>query len=112
MGKVYDEKKDALWVRAYLSDFDGDVAKWKNSFYELWREQMTWSFAYHIEVHEYSDGDVGVDMYIKPSFKDALLGAMESYGYRNVHVDPSAVGIVYGFEHESMDNIEVLVIDY
>lgn len=112
MAKVYDEKKDALWVRAHLSDFDGSVAEWKDSFYNLWREQMTWGFAYHIEVLEYHSGDVGVEMYIKPSFKDALLGAMESYKYRNIEVSPASVGVVYGFEHASLDDIEVLVIDY
>ena len=95
---VYEE--EAVNVVAYLEDFDGDVKEWKIAFYELWREQMTWSFAYEIVAGEHSDRSVYVCLKIRPKFKKALLGAMEQYGYRNIKTTDITIGIIEPYETE------------
>ena len=87
--------QDALYVTAYLEDFDGDIAKWKVSFYELWRYQMTWYFAHTIELFDSEQHGVFVNIVCKPAFKDSLLNTMESLGYRNVKVQNDEVGFIH-----------------
>lgn len=89
-----------LWIeegvryRAFLNDFDGDVAKWKNAFYEIWRYQMTWHFAYEIGVHECSDKDVCISVLVRPAYKDNAKDMLEAIGCRNIHTEVEAVGVV------------------
>ena len=111
MAKVYDERVKAVNVWAGLNDFDGSVDEWKMKFYELWRYQMTFSFAYEIDVHEVSSGDVIVDLIVKSEFKQNILDTMESLGYRNIHTDDEYIGIVYAFEHDELDDIWHLYLD-
>lgn len=111
MPKVYDEKESAVRVIAHYSDFDGDLTKWKDSFYLLWRLQMTWGFAYSIEVNESRSRGVFVDLLIKPCYKDNLLGTMAEWGYENITTDSAYVGVVWAYEHDELDDIEALIID-
>lgn len=99
MGK---EIRTTLWVedgvtrvRAYITDFVQDFGStWKGSFYELWRYQMTWNFAYEIKVHETSDKDVCVSMLVKNAYLKNVLDTMESLGYRNVQIEEEHIGII------------------
>lgn len=92
--KTWVYKEEALKVRTNFEDFDGTVEKWKKAFYEVWRWQMTWSFAYTIKVHEYHDGDLGLVLLIKPAFKKSVLEMLEEYGYKNVKVENVNIGFV------------------
>lgn len=110
--KTYDEKKAAVELVAYLNDFDGDVQKWKHSFYEIWRYQMGYTFAYYIGVNENRRNGVFVRLIIKPGFKGNALDMMNDLGYREIKVYDASVGIVYGCEHEELDDIDLLDVDY
>lgn len=113
------EVKTTLWiedgvlrVRAYISDFDSESGNdWKKSFYELWRYQMTWDFAYEIKVHEVHDGDVCVSMLIREPFKKSVLETMERLGYRNVRVETEHVGKVqtYGITVKEAEDVFTFV---
>lgn len=100
------EVKTSLWiedgvsrVRAYISDFAKDSGNdWKNSFYELWRYQMTWDFAHEIKAHEVHDGDVCVSMLIKDAYKANVLDMMEYLGYRNVRIDSEHLGVIQTYD--------------
>lgn len=112
MAKMYDEKRKAVRVTAYLDDFDGNVAKWKESFYMVWRYQLTWSFAYSIDLRESRAKGVFIDLLIKPEYKNHLLETMEELGFMNVRADDVLVGIVDASEHDELLEIEELVLDF
>lgn len=79
---------------SHFNDFDGDLQKWRNSFYEVWRYQMTWSFAYTIEVNESRSRGVFISVRVRPAFKDSASDMMESLGYRNVEITEEKIGVV------------------
>ena len=111
MARTYDEKINATNVRAYYRDFDGELSKWKDSFYTLWRYQLTWDFAYRIDLKETKNG-VYVDMLIRNSYKKNVLETMEDLGYRSVYEDDVFIGEVWAYEHDELEGIEALVLDY
>lgn len=115
MTKIYDRTAEAIRITSRLDDFDGDVAKWKDAFYELWRYQMTWSFAYKIEVIEsggsYFDRKVFVELVVKEAYKTNALDLMETLGYRNVKTEDIKVGIVNEYKHD-LDDIYELILDF
>lgn len=78
---------EAVWVRSYLNDFDGDVAAWKNAFYELWRWHLTFDFAYEIKIDESRQNGVFVWMIISPVHKENVTGLMEDLGFRNIKTE-------------------------
>ncbi len=110
MKMAYDKGERAVLVIAHLRDFDGDVQKWKDAFYELWRHQLTWSFAYSLNLNESRANGVYVDLTIKPSYRENLLETMESLGYRNVQTYATHVGIVDSGRDDVID-IDLLVLD-
>ncbi len=113
MAKAYDEKKKALRILAWYEDFDGGLDRWKESFYTLWRCQLTWDFAYSITLRETRSKGVYVSLLIKPAYKDSLLDNMEDFGYRNVEVQEEPIGLIYGFDrYEELKDIEEVFIDY
>lgn len=91
-------KSDVTRIRTFLEDFDGDVEKWKKSFYEIWRYQMTWDFAYEITVHEVHGGDVCVSILAKNAFLGSAKSMLDSLGYRNLKTEKEHIGIVEVFD--------------
>lgn len=103
---VYSEK--AIRVISFYYDFNGGLDKWKDSFYQLWRLQLTWSFAYRLELHEIRSKGVYVDILCKPSFVNELVANMGEFGYRAITTKPCNVGMVDGYElPEDIDYMEV-----
>lgn len=89
------EKRKAIRLVAYLRDFDGgDGNKWRNSFYELWRYQMTLGSAYSIVVNENRNDGVFVSVLVKLGYKKNVLETMQSLGYRNIEVSEETVGVI------------------
>lgn len=114
------EIRTSLWVengirlRTYISDFDKTGGNdWKRSFYELWRYQMTWDFAYEIKVHEVHDGDVCVSILARNAFEKQLLDTMEYLGYRNIKTSKENVGIVqlYDIDDPATENMYTVFAD-
>ena len=109
MKKVWDEKKPALRIVAHYENFDGQLDKWKDSLYILWRYQMTWDFAYRIDVRESRSRGVYVDLLIKPTYKEEVLETMDDLGYKGIITDETFVGIIDAY---GIDEVEELILDY
>ena len=109
MKKVYDEKKPALRIVAHYENFDGGIERWKDSFYILWRYQLTWDFAYRIDVRESRKRGVYVDLLIQPAYKDTLLETMDDLGYKDIQTDETFVGLIDAYD---IGDIEELILDY
>ena len=112
------EVRTSLWiedgvlrVRTYISDFDKESGNnWKESFYELWRYQMTWDFAHEIKVHEVSGGDVCVSMLIKKAFKDNVLDTMKYLGYRNIRIEEEHVGVIQLYDIDAPEARDIFTV--
>ena len=91
--KIYTEK--AYRFTATYESFDGNGETWRNAFYEVWRHQLTYSFAYEIELRENRSG-VFLSMLVKEDCKDKAEGLAE-LGY-HFSIDEEPAGIVYGYE--------------
>ena len=110
--KMYDKKKKAIRICSRFRDFDGDVEKWKISFYELWRLEMTWSFAYRITVEESRASGVFVSLLIREVYKDNLIETMTGLGYGNIISYEEDIGEVDAYEHDELEDIVELVLEY
>ena len=89
---VYEH--DAVRISAYLKDFAGITSEWKIAVYEMFRWQMTWGFAYKIDVIESNDSGVFLTMLIKPAFEKSVLETMENYGFTNIISLPDSIGTI------------------
>lgn len=101
---IYGE--DAVRVTANYKDFDGNISQWRDTFYELWRYQMTWSFAYEIEVIEGRDG-VFVSILSKPDFEKNIVETMGALGYGNVKHYAEKVGVVESLDVGDYDTVVI-----
>lgn len=112
--KFYGEAEEALKIRAPYEDFNGGDQEWQLAFYQLWRYQLTFEFAYSLKVWEYSDNTLAVVMVVRPAYKNALLSTMQSLGYRNVKTEEcKALEISpYDGDMEKQYDIEAAVIQY
>lgn len=98
-------KEKAYRVTATFADFDKEggsmigwncddkVLAWKLAFYEIWRYQMTWQFAYRLEIIDGRE-NLFVSILCKESFLDSLLNTMDGVGYRNVKSYETKVGMI------------------
>lgn len=107
MKKLFDTTK-ARFIRAYLNDFDGDLEKWKDSFYQLWRYQLTWDFAYKLELAETRSAGVHVSMLIKPAYENQVLDTMESLGYCNIRNNEDSVAVVHSYDLEELEMVSAI----
>lgn len=106
------EVKEAVRITAYLQDFDGDVEKWKDSFYQVWRLQLTWSFAYDIKLLETRRSGVYLSMVIKPSYESSVLETLPGFGYREIKPEKENIGVLEYVSDEFLDQyIDVLYVD-
>lgn len=112
MAKILDRRESAIRITAHFNEFDGNLDKWKDSFYQVWRYQLTWSFAYSIKLNESRKHGVYIDLLIIPSYREPLLETMESLGYRDIALNTEFVGIVDAYGHKELEGIEEVVLDY
>lgn len=103
--KTYDEKKTAVRFTARLNDFEGDVQEWKLKFYELWRYQMTWNFAYEIAVRDSAGSGVFVDVVARKAFEKNVMSMMEELGYKNISKEEYQVGLIWTIDREDCRDI-------
>lgn len=99
-------KEQAYRFIAKYSDFEGDVSKWKEAFYEVWRHQLTYSFAYEIELRENKDG-VFLSMLVRESFKEQAEGLSELGYIFKIHEETA--GVVN--DYDLPDDVECLFVD-
>lgn len=90
--------EEGLYVTAYLDDFGGSVSEWKNAVYEIFRYNMTWSFAYQIDVRESRNYGVFVSMHCNPNYEKNILNMMEDLKFRNVRAEREDVAVVETYD--------------
>ena len=106
--RIFDETEKAIRVTASYEKFDGDLAKWKESFYTIWRYQLTWSFAYEVNLNESRRG-VFVDLLIKPAYRKNVEDMMDDLGYKEVQYDDERVGVIYRYDNDIPDDIDHII---
>lgn len=89
MARINTRKEKAVRTIAHYKDFtphseDNKVAEWKDAFYEMWRLQMTWGYAYEIRVAESRKNGVYVSILSKECYADNIKGTMEDLGFGDV----------------------------
>lgn len=99
-------KEKAYRFTASFEKFDGEVEKWKQAFYEVWRHQLTYRFAYEIELRENRDG-VYLSMLVKEDFKEKAEG-LSQLGYI-FNISEETAGIVN--DYDLPDDVECLFVD-
>lgn len=107
---VYME--DTVHVWSHLEDFDGDVAKWKNAIYELFRYDMTWSFAHKIDVIDSRSSGVFVSIISKPAFEESLLDTMHDLGFRNIKSEHEDIGAIECTELPEDMLVDFAIVNY
>lgn len=91
---------DAIRIRSWYKDFDGDINKWKMAFYELWRYQLTFDFAFDIEVRETRKEGVYVSLSVNPSYADVLINTMTDLGFNEITTESETVAEISGYDFE------------
>jgi hypothetical protein len=112
MARFYDEKEKAIRVNAFYEDFDGDIERWKDSFYQLWRIQLTWEIAYSINLRETRSRGVYIDLLIKPAYKEQLLESMDDFGYKNIQTEETNIAFLSTYDRKELADIEDIYLDY
>lgn len=104
--------ENAVRITTDIEDFNGDVMGWKLSFYDIWRFQMTWDFAYEIKVHETRKG-VRISILCKPDFKGDAVNMLEGFGCKNIKTEAEDVGIVDLLDVDNLmvNNVSAVIID-
>ena len=99
--------KEAVTIYAYRKDFDGDIQKWKNSIYEMFRWYMAYGYAHDILVYESNECVAYIRLIIKPPFEDSVLDTMDSLGFKELKVTHDEVGVI-----ECTDMPDDMLYDY
>lgn len=102
--KIYTEK--AYRFTATFEAFGGDVEKWKQAFYEVWRHQLTYSFAYEIELRENRSG-VFLSMLVREAYKEQAEGLSE-LGY-HFSIDEETAGVIN--DYDLPDDVECIFVE-
>lgn len=104
--------KEAVTIYAYWKDFDGDIQKWKNSIYEMFRWDMTYGYAHDILVYESNECGAYIRLIIKPSFEDSVIDTMDYLGFKELKVTHDEVGVIECTDLPSDALYDIIVIDY
>lgn len=92
-------REQAVGLATSAKDFKGK--DWRNAFYEVWRWNMTWNFAYSIKLIESRSDGVVLILTIKRAFFDQVFSMLEDLDYSNIHYDFIDVGFVDCCETEA-----------
>lgn len=103
-------KEKAVRFVSHYTDFDGDVSKWKETFYTIWRYQMTWSFAYEIDLIDGHNG-VFIDILAKEDFASNVRELLPDLGYGKITEYECKVGFVPSYRYDELDDVEMLILD-
>ena len=109
--KVNVYAKEAVTIYAYWKDFDGDIKRWKNSIYDMFRWDMTYGYAHDILVYESNANGAYIRLIIKPAFKESVLDTMQELGFRNMSVTHDEIGTIDSTELPEDMLYDIVVID-
>lgn len=99
-------KEKAFRFTASFERFDGNVETWKNAFYEVWRHQLTYNFAYEIELRENRSG-VFLSMLVREAYKEQAEGLSE-LGY-HFSIDEETAGVIN--DYDLPDDVECIFVE-
>lgn len=104
--------KDALYIIAHFGDFDGDVEAWKNAVYQVFRCNMTWSFAHMIDVREGRNLGVYICIIANPVYEENIVSFMEDNGFRNIKTHHEDIGAIECTDLPGDMLIDFAIVDY
>lgn len=96
--RVTVHEQEAVNLIAWLEDFEEQSYKWKDAVYELFRYNMTFSFAHDIEVFESNKKGVYVSLLVKPVYERQAMDVMDMLGFKKVQVTRENIGVISGME--------------
>ena len=104
--------EEAVRVYSHLNDFPGTDSEWKDAVYQLFRYNMTWDFAYRIDVFEGRSRGVFVVLLIKPAYEERLKATMDDLGFKNVVSAHEEIGVLECTDLPDNHLIEYVEVDY
>ena len=111
MGRILDTKTQTTTFTALFGDFAGELDRWRSSFYELWRYQMTFHFAYEINLREDIKYGVYVEVVPRPQFVDETMKWMTELGYQNIRTAETTVGEIWSLDHEDLRDVDTVAVE-
>lgn len=95
-------------ITEFITDNRSKLELWKYSIYELYRYQLSFEYAYSINIRETRRSGVYVMLVIKPAFNTSVLGLLETLGFTNIETENTKTAIIDGYElPENVDAIEI-----
>ena len=92
--KVDVRKEKSVQIVSYFNDFDGDVRKWQEAFFELLSWNNTWSTCYVLEICASRARGTFVRVTPhNPDTVDSVIGMMEGLGYKGFKTDDVTIGL-------------------
>ena len=89
------KKVKTVQLTARFEKFDGDVEKWRKSFFELLSLKNTFGLFYELTIESTRDGKAYVVVVPhNPDTAESVIDTMESYGYRDIEKCDVNVGEV------------------
>lgn len=87
------EVEKAVVVRIDHKDFDGDIRKWQELYFQILSWKNTWSMAYEVDMLAYNDHSAYVYIVAKAEIKEQLVDWLKSIGYNKIsHVEEVEIG--------------------
>ena len=104
--------EDCVHITSTLEDFDGDVQKWKNAVYDMFRWDMTYSFAHKIDLIDSRSSGVFILIIAKPSYEKNIIETMEDNGFRNIKSHHEYIGSIECTEIPEDIMMDMAIVDY
>lgn len=79
-----DKKVKVVAITAYYKDFDGEVEKWRESYFHLLSWKNTWCIPYEMDIYSTSKHEPYLSIIIPSKQKERVLELLNDLGYREV----------------------------
>ena len=90
---VVDETHKTISITAYLKDFNGDTAKWREAYFKMLSWKNTWWLVYQIDLLESTVNGVYIWLVLHEARDaDRTISMMNEFGYQNIQTEEVTVG--------------------
>ena len=104
--------EDAVLITSHWRDFKGELQDWRNAIYDLFRWDMTYSYAHKIDVIESRKNGVFVSLRIKPEFEESVVETMKDLGFCKIKATHEEIGTIECTELPDDMLIDFAIVDY
>lgn len=104
--------EDAVLITSHWKDFKGELQDWRNAIYDLFRWDMTYSYAHKIDVIESRKNGVFVSLRIKPKFEGSIIGTMEDLGFGGIESTHEDIGTIECTELPEDMLLDFAIVEY